>query len=170
MDLASYASRLEAGAGAIEALVRGVDDAQARWKPAPEKWSIVEVVNHLYDEEREDFRQRLDFTLHRPGEPWPPVDPEGWVAARRYAERELRPSLDAFLEERRRSVEWLRGLESPDWTLAWEHPRAGRLTAGDLLASWIAHDLLHVRQLARLHYQYVESISRPHSVEYAGGW
>ena len=170
MDVESCALRLEAGAASIAALVRGAEQAQARWKPSPEKWSILEVVNHLYDEEREDFRQRIDFTLHRPGAPWPPIDPEGWVASRRYAERELGPSLEAFLDERRGSVEWLRGLRSPDWSLACDHPRGFRLSAGDLLASWVAHDLLHVRQLARLHYQYVEAVSRPYSVEYAGGW
>lgn len=170
MDLDFCISRLESGARAIEALARGVGDEQARWKPSPGKWSIVEVVCHLHDEEREDFRTRLDHTLHRPGEPWPPIDPEGWVTSRHYAARMLEPSLDAFLDERWRSLEWLRELDAPDWSRAAEHPRAGRLTAGDLLASWAAHDLLHVRQLARLHYQYVEEGARPHRVEYAGGW
>ncbi len=66
----------------IRMLVDGVDDEQARWKPDAESWSILEVVNHLYDEEREDFRVRLDSMLHRPGENAPPIDPQGWVTAR----------------------------------------------------------------------------------------
>jgi len=44
----------------------------AVWKPAPGKWSILEVVNHLYDEEREDFRQRLELVLKDPALAWPP--------------------------------------------------------------------------------------------------
>jgi hypothetical protein len=36
-------------------MLRGVTEAQARWKPAPEEWSILEVINYLCDEEREDF-------------------------------------------------------------------------------------------------------------------
>lgn len=169
MDVQAIARRLEATAPAIGALAR-VGDEQARWKPSPGKWSILEVVNHLYDEEREDFRQRLDYTLRHPGEPWPPIDPPGWVAARRYAERDLAESLERFLAERRKSVAWLRGLGAPDLAAGYDHPAAGRITAGDLLAAWAAHDLLHVRQLARLHYQYLEATSRPYAVGYAGGW
>lgn len=169
MEPEAAARRLEATAKAIEALARGVDGEQARWKPAPEKWSILEVVNHLHDEEREDFRQRLDYTLHRPGERWPKIDPEGWVAARGYAERDLDESLDRFLAERRQSVEWLRGLESPDLDAVYEHPR-GRVSAGDLLAAWLAHDLLHVRQLARLRYQHLAAAAHPYRLEYAGEW
>ena len=68
MNLDFYIARLAANVRVFEGLAGGVGAEQARWKPAPERWSILEVLNHLYDEEREDFRQRLDFTLHRPGE------------------------------------------------------------------------------------------------------
>ena len=61
------------------------------------KWSTLEVVCHLYDEEREDFRQRLDIILHRPEAKWPPIDPVGWVSARKYNERDLAQSLAEFL-------------------------------------------------------------------------
>ncbi|MCB0058173.1 MAG: DinB family protein, partial [Caldilineaceae bacterium] len=62
---------MQRNAQRIAALVAGVPDEQARWKPDAESWSILEVVNHLLDEEREDFRVRIDYTLHRPGEKWP---------------------------------------------------------------------------------------------------
>ena len=87
MKLDFYVERMSANRDVFAALVRGVSDSQARWKPAPEKWSLVEVVNHLHDEEREDFRTRLDIALHRPADSWPSIDPVGWVAARGYNER-----------------------------------------------------------------------------------
>ena len=43
-------------------------------------------------------------------------------------------------------------------------------SAGDLLASWLAHDLLHVRQLARLHWQYLTAAAKPFQTDYAGPW
>ena len=76
--------RMRANADVFDALTRGVSEEQARWKPASDQWSILEVVNHLADEEVEDFRHRLDLTLHRPGEPWPPIDPEVWARERQY--------------------------------------------------------------------------------------
>ena len=63
-------------------LVSGLSLEQARWKPSLDKWSILEVVNHLYDEEREDFRQRLSLVLADPMQPWPPIDPRTWVTSR----------------------------------------------------------------------------------------
>ena len=169
MNLRYSIERLSANAGVFEGLLRGVMDEQARWRPAPEKWSMLEVVNHLDDEERDDFRFRLDSVLHHPERPWPPIDPPGWAVARKYNERDLAESLARFLGERRKSIEWLNSLREPRFENKYQHPQ-GVISAGDLLASWVAHDYLHVRQLARLHWQYLNSISPPFKTEYAGEW
>ena len=84
MDPAQLTQIMALNAERIRALAAGVAPDAARWKPDPETWSILEVVNHLYDEERLDFRVRLDTILHRPEEPWPRIDPQGWVTERRY--------------------------------------------------------------------------------------
>lgn len=169
MDLIYFIERLSGNASVFERLVRGVGDEQARWKPAPEKWSMLEVVNHLYDEERDDFRFRLDSVLRDPEKVWPPIDPPGWATARKYNERELNESLEKFLAERRKSVEWLKELREPRLENKYNHPQ-GVISAGDLLASWVAHDFIHIRQLARLHWQYLNSICAPHKTAYAGEW
>jgi hypothetical protein len=170
LDTTTAAVRLAASAETLRSLIAPVDAAQAAWRPEPGRWSVLEVVNHLADEEGEDFRARLSLVLEHPGAPWPPIDPEGWVAARKYAERDPGESLQRFLSERARSLEWLRGLRDPDWDCGCEHPVAGRITAGDLLASWVVHDLLHVRQLVQLHGAYVAARAAPHSTRYAGEW
>jgi len=169
LDLNHIINRMRANAAAIAALARDVSDAQARWKPAADAWSLLEVVNHLYDEEREDFRTRIDYILHRPGEQAPPIDPEGWVIARAYNMRDPHESLQAFLRERDASLEWLRGLHDPNWDAEYRAPW-GVLRAGDLLVAWLAHDHLHVRQLNELHYTYLSQQAAPYSVEYAGDW
>ncbi|HJR00653.1 MAG TPA: DinB family protein, partial [Methylomirabilota bacterium] len=107
---------LAQGAETIQGLVAGVSAAEARVRPAPDSWSILEVVAHLLDEEREDFRPRLDLILHRPEEKWAPIDPPAWVTARGYNDRELAATLSAFLAERERSLAWLAGLTAPDWS------------------------------------------------------
>jgi len=151
----------------IESLLRGVADEQARWKPAPRKWSILEVINHLYDEERLDFRPRVESTLRDPGKAWPLFDPKEMVIERNYNERDFAQSIDEFLSERQKSLDWLGGLSSPDWSRGYTHPTIGELRAGDLLAAWLAHDLLHIRQLARLHVDYTSFLSKPYHVGYA---
>ncbi len=170
MKLDFVIERLAHNGAAIDVLAAGVDDTHARWRPSADEWSILEVINHLVDEEREDFRQRIDFTLHRQGEPWPLTDPPGWVLTRRYNERDLGESRAYLRVEREKSLGWLRGLTAPDWSLGYDHPRAGILTAGDLLASWLVHDLLHIRQLTELHYAYMAVAAPGRRVDYAGDW
>lgn len=169
MNLNHYIGRLSDNASVIENLARNVSGGQAGWKPSPDEWSILEVLNHLCDEEREDFRTRVDFLLHRPNERLPPIDPPNWPIERKYNERKLDECVEKFLAERRESVEWLRGLQGPRWKNGYEHPR-GVIRAGDILASWVAHDFLHIRQLARLHWQYLNFLSAPYTTDYAGKW
>lgn len=162
--------RLGRQAATISALIAGVEASQARWKPTPEDWSILEVINHLYDEERDDFRIRLDLTLHRPEADWPAIDPPQWAIDRRYNERNFEESVRNFMAERERSLAWLRGLSAADLATEHVHPQIGAIPAGDLLASWIAHDCLHIRQLNELQYLFHEQVARPYQVGYAGDW
>jgi hypothetical protein len=169
MRLDQLAMHMAQDAERIRGLVGDVSDEQARWKPGPDQWSVLEVVNHLYDEEREDFRVRLDIILHHPDRPWPAIDPEGWVIQRAYNRRELGKSLQNFLGEREESLKWLRGLASPDWEASYEAP-FGPITAGDMVASWVAHDVLHMRQLVELTWAWTTRVVAPYKVNYAGTW
>ena len=169
MNLDHFAAQMEHNAETIGQLIRGVSDARAVWKPSPTSWSVLEVVNHLHDEEREDFRIRLDIMLHRSDQPLPKIDPEGCVIERRYNQRDLTESLHDFLHERRESIRWLHTLKSPDWDAVYEAPGL-KMTAGDMFASWIVHDILHMRQLAKLQWLYTIRELEPRKVDYAGSW
>ena len=170
MDFSACQMQLQQNGELIRQLVVGISQEQAVRKPSLEDWSVLEVVNHLYDEEREDFRQRFDYLLHHPGEEWPPIDPAGWVTARKYNERELASSLQNFLDERRKSLTWLASLNAPNLEAFETHPVAGKFHAGDMLAAWVAHDILHLRQLVELKYFLVGELARPYAPQYAGEW
>jgi hypothetical protein len=140
------------------------------WKPAPDEWSILEVVNHLAEEETDDFRTRLRSLLEDPGRGWPDIDPERAVVDRQFNSRDLRESLHRFTRERARSVDWLRTLPQINWQIAHNHPKFGTLRAGDLLCSWLAHDLIHIRQINTLHYEYQAITCPEFSAAYGGNW
>jgi hypothetical protein len=165
-----YAASLERTAAVVAGLIEGMPEEQARWKPSASAWSALEVINHLADEEREDFGARLDLTLHHPDQPFPPIDPVGWVTERAYNQRDLGESLARFLAARQQSLAWLRSLADPDWSRARQRPWGGTLSAGDLIAAWAAHDLLHLRQLVELRYAFLAERAAPYSVDYAGPW
>jgi len=171
IDAGAIIGRLERGAAAIAALAAMVSPQRARWKPAPEHWSILEVCCHLLDEEREDFRVRLRNTLEDPSRPWPALDLVGVAEKRKYNERDLASIVDEFVRERRASIAWLRSLpESTDFRTAYQHPKFGPIAAGDLLASWAAHDALHIRQIAKRLHGMAADDAPGFAIAYAGDW
>lgn len=169
MNMDTFTILMQTHAEAIRDLASGVSDEQSRWKPNPDSWSVLEVVCHLYDEECLDFRLRLEVILHRPGETWQPINPKGWVTSHQYGQHDLAQTVHSFLEERQKSLTWLKSLASPDWQATYQTPW-GLMTAGDMFAAWVAHDLLHLRQLVELHYAYLAQAVQPHKVAYAGEW
>ena len=107
--------------------------------------------------------------LEDPSRPLPLSDPEAWVEDRRYLEQDFATKLDDFLKEREASVRWLEGLEDPAWDNAYQHPKVGPLTARMFLVNWLAHDYLHIRQITRLKYRYLQAESGVRT-DYAGKW
>lgn len=169
MDINQMAAQLKHQADTIVALCEDIKPDAARWKPAPDSWSLLEVVNHLVDEEVLDFRGHLEHILHTPKLPWPEIDPMGWVTSKAYNQRAWFDSINNFRIERDKSITWLLSLTEINWDAA-VHMSWGSLSAGDIAASWLAHDLLHLRQIIELHYQLTAQQSEPFSVKYAGQW
>ncbi len=153
----------------IRALVAGLTTDEARVKPTPESWSVLEVVCHLHDVEREDFRFHLDSILRRSTEVWPDINPGEWIIGRGYNQRDLPDMLNNFLAEREKSLAWLRGLSAPNWQS--EHTDAGgSISAAEMFAAWVAHDNLHIRQLVELRRSRIINLTAPIDIGYAGQW
>ena len=185
MEFSVLYQELQNSTEMIRALLAGVEPEAARLKPSAESWSILEVVCHLYDEEREDFREHLDFILstststrsvrrlkadfHRQKEEWHVIDTEGWVTGRKYNEQNFAEMQEKFFVEREKSLAWLKGLQNPDWAKTYTTPYR-TMSAGEMFACWVAHDNLHIRQLVELRRMRLENITKPYNLEYAGDW
>lgn len=161
--------QLESNTETFRQLLEAIPKEEYLWKPQPEKWCLLEVVCHLYDEEREDFRARLKQVLDDPEQGLNQIDPEGWVAARKYIEQDYDQKLNDFLTERELSVDWLRTLHEPKWDNAYIHPKFGPLTAAMFFANWLAHDYLHIRQIIGIKHAYLKEVSGQY-LKYAGDW
>src|ERR1041384_532775 len=153
----------------IRALLAGISQEEARRKPNLESWSILEVICHLYDEEREDFREHLDFILHRQNEELHEIDPQRWVTERRYNEQDFAEMQKKFFAEREKSLDWLEELSNRDWETTYTS-QYGSMSAGEMFACWVAHDNLHIRQLVELRRTRIENIAKPYGLQYAGDW
>ena len=79
METSTIFSHLQANQTTFDSLLRDTPASLQLWRPHPEHWCLLEIVCHLYDEEREDFRARLRSVLEDPSRALPLSDPEAWV-------------------------------------------------------------------------------------------
>ena len=168
MNLKRLTAQMEHNAQAVKALVRELSEDQACWQPRSDSWSILDVINHLAYEEVDDFRGRLDLVLHRPEDAWPAGDAARGVT-KTGRRRGLDSALEGFLVAREASLAWLEDLESPNWDATLKAP-FGEIRAGDFMAAWAAHDLLHLRQLIELRWALLSRDVEPYRARYAGDW
>jgi hypothetical protein len=153
----------------IHISLAGLSQGEAQVKPTPEAWSILEVTCHLYDLEREDFREHLDFILHRQNEQYHVIDPQAWIKSRNYNEQNFLEMQEKFFAERKKSLEWLKTISGSDWDTTYTS-EYGSVSAGEMFSCWIAHDNLHIRQLVELRRSFIERITKPYDIQYAGDW
>jgi hypothetical protein len=111
----------------------------------------IDVVAHLVDGEEVDWIPRIEILLeHGEAVPFTPFDREGFRA--KYAGATLETLVPRFSTLRRENLERLGELRLAPADLArtGTHPAFGRVTLAQLLAAWVAHDLTHVAQIARV--------------------
>lgn len=169
MEIKDIITELEANAKVFHTLLADIPPSLYRWKPDAEKWSLLEIICHLFDEERDDFRARTRHTLETPAEPMPPFNPIALVTERKYMEQDFTTQLKEFLLERKQSIAWLRSLENANWENTYQHPTLGPLSAQMFLYNWLVHDYIHIRQILKVKYAHLEQ-SSGFDLSYAGNW
>jgi len=144
----------------LNALLRGLPDVLVRSNEGKDTWSAFDIVGHLIHGERTDWMPRLRIILES-GETRA-FDPFDRLAQFRQSRgKSLEQRLDEFTRLRSDNLAALRALnlQNEDLTRRGRHPALGVVTLSQLLATWVAHDLTHLHQLARvLAYQYRDAV------------
>ena len=134
--------------GVLLNVFQGADVELLRDRETEKRWSPLEILAHLRDEETEDFGHRARAAVED-REITIQIDPLRWVIERRYNEMDPGAVFLDFSGKRVDSCHWLSGLSLDDLQKTVDHPQLGRFRAGDFIAAWRMHDLLHLRQFAQ---------------------
>jgi DinB family protein len=118
------------------------------YKPAPDKWSIHEIVIHLADSEIQSH-VRCRMILAEPGTVIPNHDEHQWSVALNYTDRDLETALAAIDLIRIINVELLRSVPASSWRNACIHSVRGPVTLEDWLATYVRHIPQHIEQIRR---------------------
>jgi len=117
----------------------------------PDTWSPYDIVGHLIHGERTDWIPRLELLLaYGEARPFEPFDRFAQFEASKG--RSLPELLDTFAQLRAASINRLESLrlQPKDFARRGLHPELGPVTLSQLLATWVAHDLNHLGQIARV--------------------
>lgn len=142
---------LERTPGTLRALLGGLGPAWAEATEGPETWSPHVIVEHLILGERTDWIARAQIILAQgPNRRFTPFD--RLPRSRESQGVSLDGLLDEFARLRAANLATLAGWRLSDTELAreGEHPEFGTVTLRQLLATWVAHDLGHIAQVARV--------------------
>jgi hypothetical protein len=129
-------------------------DLPERWttrNEGPGTWSPYDIVGHLIHGERTDWIPRTELLLaHGEDQAFTPFD--RFAQLRDSAGKTLQELLETFAQLREINLRRLEGLslEAGDFERRGRHPELGPVTLGQLLATWVAHDLNHIGQIARV--------------------
>jgi hypothetical protein len=126
----------------LERLIKGVPTAKLRKRPAPEKWSVGEILAHLADAEIVGgFRMRL--ILGAPGTPIAAFDQDSW----HYAKRDPRKSVEQFRAVREANLALLKSLTPEQWKHYGMHAERGQESIEHIVRMFAGHDINHLRQI-----------------------
>jgi hypothetical protein len=120
------------------------------YKPAPDRWSICEVLNHLTDVEQLAVALRAKRVLEEERPLFIDYDRDARYAAGAYANDDGERALEKFREARAASLSWLENVKPSDWKRRGIHPAVGEVDLSQLLSLWAFHDLSHIRQVTEL--------------------
>jgi hypothetical protein len=135
-----------ATAAKLKKLTHGLTPKQLKWKPAPEKWSIAEIVAHLADAEIV-ASWRMRSVLGSNGTPIQAFDQDVWASVFQYGKREVGQSIEVFQVLRANNLAMLKALPPESWENYGMHAERGKESIAHLARMFAGHDTNHVRQI-----------------------
>ncbi len=146
--------------GTLRALLAGLPDAWTHSAAGSGTWSPYDVVGHLLNGEETNWIARAQIILeHGEAQPFDTFDRTAMFD--KYAGISMERLLDAFEQARTQNLETLDSLRITPERLALRgtHPALGTVTLGQLLSTWVVHDLNHIGQIVEgMSHQYADAV------------
>jgi hypothetical protein len=133
----------------LERLVKGVPASKLRKRPAPDKWSVAEIVAHLADTEIVGS-WRIRAILGAPGTAIQAFDQDVWVVAGHYGKRDPRKCIEQFRVLRDANLALFKTLAPEQWQYHGMHAERGQETVEHIVRLFAGHDLNHLQQIERI--------------------
>lgn len=138
-----------ATADTLDHLIKGLATAELRKRPAPDKWSVSEIVAHLADGEVVGAF-RLRFILGSPGAPIVAYNQDKWVTSGHYDKRDPQKSVELFRVLREANLALLESLQPEQWKHYGMHSERGQESIEHIVRMFAGHDINHLQQIENI--------------------
>ena len=135
--------------GKLARLIDGVSAQRLGYRPTPDKWSIVEILAHLAEDEIASswrYRQMIEHD----GEALGGFDQELWARLGNYGTWNVSEALELFRLLREANLRMLGALLPEQWEHSGHHVERGKVTVRELARHMAAHDINHIKQIESL--------------------
>ncbi len=133
----------------LERLLKRAPASKLRKRPAPDKWSVAEILAHLAEAEMV-IAWRIRSILAAPGTPIQAYDQDAWAAAGNYAKRDPRKSVEQFRVLREANIALYKSLSPEQWKHHGMHSERGEESLHRVLHMIAGHDLNHISQIEQI--------------------
>lgn len=150
-DLAKSIEILERTPTVLTSLLSGISGDWTLQNEGPDTWSAFDIIGHLIHGEKTDWIPRMKIILSENDDKhFPPFD--RFAQQKDSKEKTLQQLLDEFASLRQQNITTLRdqNLTNADLLKTGIHAVFGEVTLKQMLATWTAHDLNHIAQVARV--------------------
>jgi hypothetical protein len=139
----------QAAPGKLALLLKDKTGKQLMRRPAPDKWSVAEIVAHLADAELA-ISWRIRQILSKNAVPIQAYDQDVWAKTFDYAHRDPRQSLASFRALREANIALLKSVPRKLWNNYGVHEERGNESVSHLVRMVAGHDLNHLQQVQRI--------------------
>src|ERR1039457_1652227 len=130
-------------------LIKGVPTAKLRKRPAPDKWSVAEILAHLAVVEIV-IGWRMRSILGARGTPVQAYDENAWVSAGHYQKRDPREAIELHRVVREANIALLKSLSPDQWKQYGQHAERGQESIEHIVRMVAGHDINHIRQIEHI--------------------
>jgi uncharacterized damage-inducible protein DinB len=139
----------QATARRLAAAIKGLDKKKLNQRPAPDKWSITEILAHLADAELVGS-WRMRSVLGQNGVPLQAFDQDAWASTFKYQKSDPKRSLETFRLLRENNLAMLKKLPKDLWENYGQHSERGQEKISHIVRMFAGHDLNHLGQVEQI--------------------
>ncbi len=140
---------LRATVKALDRLTRGLSRKQLAKRPAPDKWSITEILGHLAEDEIA-IAWRIRMILSANGTPLQGFNEKIWAANADYQNQDPHRQIELLRVLRESNLALLQSIPAKLWDNYGMHEERGKETLRHYAKLCAGHDINHILQIERV--------------------